>query len=57
MTHVEGIGPVLVCAACGSVAADYSGVDFDKLWMAQSSPILKWQDELTCMKSEKSSRM
>ena len=62
MTRVERIGPVLFCAACGCVAAnhskDISRRGLPTKWRtARSSSIQKWRDELTCIKSQKSSRI
>ena len=58
--HVERIGSVLFCAACSFVAADQSLDNsqcrlLTKWRTAWSSLIHKWRDELTCIKSEKSS--
>ena len=62
MTRVERIGPVLFCAACGCVAAnhskDISRRGLPTKWRtARSSSSQKWRDELTCIKSQKSSRI
>ena len=62
VTRVERIGPVLFRAACGFVAANHSS-DFSRrglltIWRtSRSSPIQNWRDEVTCIKSEKSSRI
>ena len=62
VTRVERIGPVLFCAACGCVAANHSS-DISRRGLpikwrtARSSSIQKWRDELTCIKSQKPSRL
>ena len=62
VTRVERMGPVLFCAACGCVAANHSS-DISRRGLltkwreARSSLIKKWRDELTCIKSQKSSRI
>ena len=60
VTRVERIGPVLFCAACGCVAANHSSVIsrrrlLTKWRTARSCSIQKWREELTCLKSQKSS--
>ena len=61
-TRVERIRPVLFCEACGCVAANHSS-DISKRGLrtkwrtSRSSSIKKWRDELTCIKSQKSSRI
>ena len=60
--HVERVGSVLFCAACSFAAANHSLDNsqcrlLTKWRTAWSSLIHKWRDELTCIKSEKSSRI
>ena len=62
VTRVERIGPVPFCAACGCAAANHSSDNsrrglLTKWKTGRSSPIQQWRDELTCIKSEKSSRI
>ena len=62
VTRVERIGPVPFCAACGCAAANHSSDNsrrrlLTKWKTARRSPIQQWRDELTCIKSEKSSRI
>ena len=62
VTRVERTGPVLLCAACGCVAANHSSDvsrcgPLTKWRTARSSFIQNWRDELACTKSQISSRM
>ena len=60
--HVQRIGPVLLCATRGFVAANHS-LDNSRLglmtkWQTlQNSMIQNWRDRLTCITSEKSCRI
>ena len=58
VTQVKRIGPVLFCAACSSVAAitasNNTKCGLLTIWHTMGSSLIqKWQDELTCIKSEK----